>query len=200
MSWRSSASCSSSAGPTSSSALVLHWMAVGLRHQPRLSPAAHAPRVQDLEGVRVFPGGLRHADARGRTDLLGGHPPRAPSALGSRRRSAHAARRRLLGARRLDPLRRYPPQQHGADGEVRARPCRRPVLPLAEHVPLRAARRGRASPARRRRLAAGALGHLPARGRRPARHLAGELRDPHVGHAAGSRRATTPATAGGSRS
>ena len=50
-----------------------------------------------------------------------------------------------------------------------------------------------------RRLADGALGHLPARRRRPARHLAGQLGDAHVGHAPRSRRATTRATAGGWR-
>ena len=87
-----------------------------LRHQPRLPPPAHAPRLQDLEGVRVFPRGLRHADARGRADFLGRDAPRAPSALRPRRRSAHAARRRLLGAHGLDPVRRHAPQQHGADG------------------------------------------------------------------------------------
>ena len=41
-------------------------------------------------------------------------------------------------------------------------------------------------PARHRRLAAGLLGDLPARGRRPARDVARQLRDAHVGHAAAS--------------
>ena len=74
------------------------------------------------------------------------------------------------------------------------------VLPLAQHLPLRSADRARLHPARRRRLADGALGHLPARRRRPARDVAGELGDAHVGHRAGLRRATTRATAGGWRS
>ena len=42
-----------------------------VRHQPGLPPAAHASRLQDVEGVRVLPGGLRHADARGRARSSG---------------------------------------------------------------------------------------------------------------------------------
>ena len=48
------------------------------------------------------------------------------------------------------------------DVEVRAGPRRGSVLPLAEHVSLRAADGARIHPARDRRLAAGVLGHLPA--------------------------------------
>ena len=59
--------------------------------------------------------------------------------------------------------------------------ARRSVLPLAEHLALRAGHCRRPDPARRRRLADGALGHLPAHRVRPARDLAGELGDAHVG-------------------
>src|SRR3954452_11291456 len=75
-------------------------------HQYGVSPAAHAPRLQDLPSVRIFPRGLRHADARRRADLLGRDAPHSPSALGPGARSAYAARERLLGAHRLDPVRR----------------------------------------------------------------------------------------------
>ena len=110
-----------------------------VRDQPGLPPAAHASRLQDVEGLRVLPGRLRHADARGRADFLGRDAPRPPSALRPRRRSAHAARRRVLGAHGVDPLRRHAPQQHRADVEVRARSRGRPVLSLAEQLSLRSA-------------------------------------------------------------
>ena len=84
------------------------------RHQHGLPPAAHPPRVQDAEAVRVFPGDLRHADARRRPDLLGRHAPAAPSALRPAARPAHAARQRLLGAPGLDRLRRSAAQRHRA--------------------------------------------------------------------------------------
>ena len=46
--------------------------------------------------------------ARGRTHLLGRHPPRPSSELRPRRRPPHPARRHLVGPRRLDPLRSRP--------------------------------------------------------------------------------------------
>jgi hypothetical protein len=101
-------------------AVFLHWLAVGFG----ISLGYH--RLHTHRGYKTskafeyIPGDVRHADARGRADLLGGHPPRAPSAFRPRRRSAYAARRRVLGARRLDSVRRHPSQQHGADVEVRA--------------------------------------------------------------------------------
>jgi hypothetical protein len=50
----------------------------------------------------VSPDAVRHVGARRRTDLLGGHPPHPPPAVGPRGRSAHAARRRMVGAHGVD--------------------------------------------------------------------------------------------------
>ena len=97
-------------------ALVLHWMAVGFGISLGYHRLHTHRGFKSLEGVRVFPRGLRHADARGRADLLGRHAPPASPAVGPGRRSAFAARRRLLGAHGLDPVRRHPPQQHRAHG------------------------------------------------------------------------------------
>ena len=69
---------------------------------------------------------------------------------------------------------------------VRARSGRGSVLPLAEHVSLGAADGVRLRRARPRRLADGALARLPPSRRRPARDVAGELGDAHVGRGAGS--------------
>ena len=100
-----------------------------------------------------------------------------------RRRSAHAARRRLLGAHGLDPLRRDASQQHRADGaSTRPTSASDPFyrwLNTYHWVPLTVAR---LRPARRRRLAAGATGAIFLRvvvGLHA--HLAGELGDAHVG-------------------
>ena len=123
------------------------------RHQHGLSPAAHPPRIQDHQAVRIFSRGLRHADARRRADLLGRHASQAPSALRPGARSAHAAGQRLLGAHGLDPLRRGAPQRHGADVEVRARPGEGPVLSLADDLSL-----GAADGARLRRCSRSAAG------------------------------------------
>ena len=60
-------------------------------YQPRLPSAAHAPRIQDIQVVRIFSGCLRDLDSRGRADLLGFHASHPPSAFRSRGRSAHAA-------------------------------------------------------------------------------------------------------------
>ena len=88
----------------------------------------------------------------------------ASPALGPRRRSALAARRRVLGAHGLDPVRRRASQQHRADGA-----STRPIsaadpfyrwLNTYHCVPLDDPR---PHPARHRRLADGVLGHLPAR-------------------------------------
>ena len=65
--------------------------------------------------------------------------------------------------------------------EVRARPGRGSVLPLAEHLSLRAADGPRLDPARGRRVGTRVLGRRAARGVRPARDLAGELGHAHVG-------------------
>ena len=124
----------------------------------------------------------------------------APSAFRSRRRSAHAARWRVLGAHGVDPVRRHPSQRHGADGAIRARPRARSVLSLAEHVSLRAAHGRRVDAARGRRLAAWSSGASSCASSFGLHgDVAGELGDAHVGHAAASRRATIRATAGGSR-
>ena len=173
-----------------------------LRHQPRLSPAAHAPRLQDVEGVRVLPGGLRHADARGRADLLGGDAPRAPpaspitTAIRTRRATA-ASGRTWAGSSSATRTTTTPTLM----AQVRARPRRGSVLPLAEHVSLGAAhhaRLRRCSPSAAGRWCSGASSCASSFGLHA--HVAGELGDAHVGHRAASRRATTRATAGGWRS
>ena len=74
------------------------------------------------KGDGVFPHHLRHAGARGRSALLGGGAPPAPSAFGHGQRSAHAGPRRLLGAHGLDHVRRGDAQRHRVDVKIRARP------------------------------------------------------------------------------
>jgi len=54
-----------------------------VRHQPRLSPAAYASGIQDVQAIRIFPGSLRNVEPRRRPDILGRDASRAPSALGS---------------------------------------------------------------------------------------------------------------------
>ena len=170
-----------SAGRTCSSPLALYWVAGGLRHQHGVPPAAHASRVQDVQVVRVLPRRLRHADARGRADLLGRHAPPAPSALRPAGGSAHAARQRVLGAYRLDHVRRGASQRHRPHGALRARSREGSVLPLADDVSLGAAHRARLHAAGDRRMGPRQLGDLPARGGRPAFDLAGQLGHAHVG-------------------
>src|SRR6516165_5037311 len=75
------------------------------RHQHGLSPSAHAPGVQDLPLVRIFSRRVRNPDARRRSDFLGGHASRAPSALRSGTGSAYTPGQWLLGASWLDHLR-----------------------------------------------------------------------------------------------
>ena len=87
-------------------ALILYVVAGMLGHRHGVSPSADPPGLQDLQVGRVRPHLVRHAGARRRSDLLGGDASHPPPAFGSRRRSAHAARRHLVGARRLDPQRR----------------------------------------------------------------------------------------------
>ena len=58
--------------------------------------------------------------ARGRTHLLGRHPPRPSSELRPRRRSPHPARRHLVGSRRMDPLRTRPPLRDRAPRPLRS--------------------------------------------------------------------------------
>ena len=126
-------------------AVFLYWIATGLgismgyhrlhTHRSYKVPAA----------ARILLRGLRHADARRRTDLLGRHAPHPPSEIRSAGRSALPARRRLVVAYRLDPVRRSQPQQHADDVEVRARSGEAPVLRLAEQLSL-----GSAGGARRR--------------------------------------------------
>ena len=76
---------------------------------------------------------------------------------------------------------------------------RRTLLPLVEHVSLGAADRAGIHPARHRRMAARQLGDFPARGGRPARDVARQLRHAHVGRAALRDARTTRRTPGGSR-
>ena len=103
-------------------AVVLYWV-VGGSASAWDYHRLHTHRgFKTYKAVRVFPGGLRHADARGRADLLGRHPSAASSALRPAGGSAHAARQRVLGAHGLDHLRRGRAQRHGADGALCARP------------------------------------------------------------------------------
>ena len=87
-------------------AVFLIWMATGLG----ISMGYH--RLHTHRSYKV-PLALEYffaicgaSDARRRADLLGRHPPDSPSELGSARRSALAARWRLVGARRVASLRR----------------------------------------------------------------------------------------------
>ena len=75
---------------------------------------------------------VRHADARRRADFLGGHAPHASSALGPARRSAFAARRRLLEPHGLDSVGRQQPQQHPHAVQVRTGSGQAPLLRVAE--------------------------------------------------------------------
>ena len=102
-------------------AVVLHWFAVGFG----ISLGYH--RLHTHRGYKTskafeyLPGRLRNVDTRRRTDFLGCDPSRASPALGPRGRSAHAARRRLVGAHGVDGDRRYASQQDRIDGALRAR-------------------------------------------------------------------------------
>ena len=114
-------------------AMLTAFAAVGRRRQLGIGMGYH--RLLTHRGyktpkwVEYFLTALRHARARRRTDLLGGHAPHPPSALRSRRRSAHAARRHLLGAHGLDP--------HAARGCTTTPRCwraTRPTSPDRFHV------------------------------------------------------------------
>ena len=139
-------------------ALALHWIAVGFG----ISLGYH--RLHTHRGYKTskafeyFLAVCGTLTLEGGPDLLGGDASRAPQALGSRGRSAHAARRRILGARRMDPVWRFKPQQHRRDVEVRAGSFRRSVLPVAEHVPLHDRRRRRPRAACGRRMVDGRVG------------------------------------------
>ena len=74
--------------------------------------------------------------ARGRTHLLGFDASRPSPAQRSGGRPAHAARRRMVGARRLDPLRRRAARADRDAGPLLARPGPRPLSRLAQQVPL----------------------------------------------------------------
>ena len=126
-------------------ALVLHWFAVGFG----ISLGYH--RLHTHRGYKTSKAFEYFLAVCGTLTLEGGpifwvathrvHHQHSDQ----RRRSAHAARRRLLGAHGVDPLRRHAPQQHRADGEIRAGSRRRPVLSLAQHLSLRPAHAARAS-------------------------------------------------------
>ena len=174
-----------------------YWVSIGLGIGMGYHRLHTHRSVQGAQAARVLLRRLRHADARRRADLLGRHASPPPPALRHRQRPAHAPSRRLLVAHGMDPLRRGPPQRHQADVEVRARPGRRSVLPVAQHLPLGAADGVRSGDPGAWRLADGLLARVLPRDGRPARDLAGELGDPHVGLAAASRPRTTPRTAGG---
>ena len=79
---------------------------LGSRHQCRhrhvLSPPAHASRLSRSQMAGIHTRGLRNHGARRRPDFLGLVASRASPTLRPRRRPAHAARRRMVGSRRLD--------------------------------------------------------------------------------------------------
>ena len=102
-------------------ALILYFVGGMLGIGMALSPPPDAPRLQDVQVGRVLPDLLRHARARRRSDLLGGHASHPSSEVRSGRRPAHAARRHLVGAHGMDPDGRgAAPRRLGAV-EVRAR-------------------------------------------------------------------------------
>ena len=179
----------------------LYWVVGRPRHQHGLPPAAHAPRIQDVQAVRVLPRRLRHADARRRADLLGRHASACtisiPTSPRIRTRRASAAFWAHMGwimfgeAPHNDTARmaRYAPDL----GEG-------PVLPLADDLSLGAAHRARLRAARDRRLGARQLGDLPARRASACTRPGWSTRRRTCGAAAASPRRTTRATSGGSRS
>ena len=130
------------------------------RHRHGLPPAADAPQLQDPQVGRVLPHPVRHAGARGRSHLLGGHPPHPPPAVRPRRRSAHAARRRLLGAHGLDHHGRGPAPRRVGAGALHAGPVARHVPRGAVQLALGDQRRRRPGAAGVRRLDLRAVGHL----------------------------------------
>ena len=93
-------------------ALVLHWMAVGFG----ISLGYH--RLHTHRGFKTSKAFEYFLAFCGTLTLEGGPifwvatHRHAPSAVGPRGRSALAARRRVLGAHGLDPLRRLASQQH----------------------------------------------------------------------------------------
>ena len=92
---------------------------------------------------RILPDAVRHARARGRPDLLGGHAPHPPPEVRSRRRPAHAARGHLVGAHGLDSARRRAAPRCVDPGPLRPRPVARSVSPLALELALVVERRRR---------------------------------------------------------
>src|ERR1017187_7320189 len=71
------------------------------RHQHGIPSAAHAPVLSGALAYGVFLCGLWSIDPPGRPDFLGGHAPHPPDRLRSARRSAFAARWRMVGSHRL---------------------------------------------------------------------------------------------------
>ena len=181
-------------------AFVLYVIAGSLGHRHGVSPPADAPQLQDAQVDRVLPHDLRHARARRRADLLGRHAPHPSSALGPGRRSAHAARRHLLGAHGLD----HPGEGLHHDASVLARYvpdlARDPVPRLAVEVAL--------GDERRRRLRAAGLsvdgptccGASSSAPPGACTRRGSSTRPRTSGAAAGSRPATTRPTTGGWRS
>ena len=101
---------------------VLYYITIGLGismgyHRLHTHRSYKVPR-----GVRVLLRRLRRADARRRSDFLGRHASHTSSEIRSARRSALAARGRVLVAHGLDPVRRSQSQQHPDDVEVRSGP------------------------------------------------------------------------------
>ena len=102
-------------------AVVLHWLAVGFG----ISLGYH--RLHTHRGYKTSKAFEYFLAVCGTLTLEGGpifwvathrvHHQHSDQ----RRRSAHARRRRVLGAHGLDPLRRYASQQHRADLALRAR-------------------------------------------------------------------------------
>ncbi len=146
-------------------ALVLHWMAVGFG----ISLGYH--RLHTHRGFKTSKAFEYFLAVCGTLTLEGGPIFWVATHRVHHQHSDHegdpalAARRRLLGAHGVDPLRRLAPQQHAADGQVRARPRRGSVLSLAEHVSLGAAHDARVHAARGWRLGHGVLGHRSSRRR-----------------------------------
>ena len=115
---------------------IMYFFAINVGIGMCLPPPAHAPRLPHPQVARVLHHRLRHHGARGRTHLLGRHPPRPSSELRPRRRPAHPARRHLVGSRRLDHLRPRPALRDRAARPLRPRPHPRQGPRLALQVPL----------------------------------------------------------------
>ena len=163
--------------------LVTYYVSLALGHRDVVSPAADAPVVQDAEADRVFPDHLRHAGARRRPALLGGHAPQhhqhSDTDTIRTRRSTAGSGRTWAGscsAMRCTTTTTITAKYAPDLGEG-------PVPRLDQQVSLDAADRARLGAAGARRLELGAVGRVPSHDARPARDLARELRDAPVGRA-----------------